>query len=180
MRSTMIQHTRSKPLSWLNTLLALSTLVCGDAVLGAPRDLDFTFANKGELRLGSGNSNSTRFLVVQADNRVLAFVAGLASGGGVWRLNSDGTQDTTFGDGKGPVFVPDLAPRLCGCEAVVVQPDGKIIVVVLSLGLGMTVTRILPSGMLDPTFGDGGAAFAPPPLSWRRRGVSGRAHRVRA
>ena len=73
----------------------------------------------------------------------------------VIRLNSDGTLDTSFGSG-GVVLTAigsDAAPA-----AMVLQPDGKIIVAGSS-DHQIAVVRYEANGSLDPTFGSGGVVL---------------------
>src|SRR6185503_17124289 len=69
------------------------------------------------------------------------------------RFESDGQPDTSFGS-AGLVTLDE--PRFP--EAIVVQPDGGIVIT----GEGFTydtVSRLLPDGTLDPTFGAGGTVI---------------------
>jgi uncharacterized delta-60 repeat protein len=90
----------------------------------------------------------------------------LASGA-VLRLNSDGSWDTTFsGDG--------VAARRCAfVDAVTIQEDGRLVIsgaVFAGGGSGEylpVVTRLLPDGAPDPTFGEAGSVgLTPEPFFW--------------
>jgi uncharacterized delta-60 repeat protein len=94
-------------------------------------------------------------LVIEPDGKILlAGTAGYPSVSqfGLLQLNSDGTLDTTFGRG-GVVTtgfgISDTA------NSMVLQPDGKIVVVGSSDGQ-IALARYDSNGQLDPTFGSGG------------------------
>jgi uncharacterized delta-60 repeat protein len=70
----------------------------------------------------------------------------LESNGFLYRLNSDGSFDATFGDG-GAVPVPVAQFT----RTISVQPDDKIV-----LGGAETFMRLLPDGSMDSTFGNDG------------------------
>lgn len=78
----------------------------------------------------------------------------------VARLHPDGSLDQGFGDG-GMAFTPI---RTAGAgSAVVVQPDGRIVVAGAAGDYGgapdeVVLARHLGDGLLDPAFGDGGLA----------------------
>ncbi len=93
--------------------------------------------------------------VVQPDGKVIVFgIKGVANGvakGDVFRLNADGTLDTTF--------------DYCGCRLtsvrnVMLAPAGKIIVAG-GEGNGAKMIRLNPDGSIDPTF----LATSPGPAS---------------
>ncbi len=80
-------------------------------------------------------------------------------GPGVTRIRLDGSVDRSFGkEGTAPI----------ASEDAVVAPDGKILVATTSCprcGVGpkseARVTRLLPNGKSDPSFGDGGSVDVP-------------------
>lgn len=63
------------------------------------------------------------------------------------RLHGDGRRDRTFGRNG----LLQLGPALAGGEALVEQPDGKLVV-----GGHPGMRRLLDDGSLDASFGDGG------------------------
>ena len=75
------------------------------------------------------------------------------------RLDADGTPDPTFGAGGEVTTEPEDSDASSG-RAVIVQPDGKVLVGGSSYGPGdysyELVLRYLPDGTLDPTFGERG------------------------
>ena len=75
--------------------------------------------------------------------------------GVVLRYNSDGSLDTSFGtDGL-------ALAEMFQSEALVIQPDGKLLVGGVSKPQGsqFQVTRLHPDGGLDSSFGNGGIAI---------------------
>src|SRR5215831_13294763 len=103
---------------------------------------------------GSGTNASVRALAVQPDGRIL--VAGTfityngTSRSRIARLNSDGSLDTSFNPGTG---------ANSGVQAMVLQPDGKIIIAgVFSVYNGTSrirVARLKTDGSLDTSFDPG-------------------------
>ncbi len=111
----------------------------------------------------SGNAlDLLRAVTVQADGGIL--VAGLARGGtaddmGVKRYRSDGTADTTFGSGG--LARVDFNGRADDAAAILVQPDGKIVMggtAITANGLGgdFAIARLGSNGSLDTGFGTSG------------------------
>src|SRR5205814_2772479 len=79
------------------------------------------------------------------------------------RYLADGALDPTFGTGGiAHAQMPDLA---IGAERSLLLPDGKILVVAtggedsVHSSTGFVLTRFLPSGQLDTSFGSGGSVF---------------------
>jgi uncharacterized delta-60 repeat protein len=106
-----------------------------------------------------------RDLDVQPDDRILATAGGPAffDSGFIARYDPDGSPDEQFG-GDGSV-APDLGPEDDVFHALVIQPDGKLVVVgaagydrgMLSDVLtNLAIFRLLPNGELDEAFGEGG------------------------
>lgn len=129
-------------------------------------DLDLAFGTNGSTTTAFGNANALRALAValQSDGKIVA--AGRGGGPsevdfGVARLNSDGSLDSTFGNG-GTVSThfPGPGTSFDEAHALAIQPDGKILVAgetdSLSTGAGFGVARYLTNGTLDPSFGTGG------------------------
>ena len=75
---------------------------------------------------------------------------------GALRLNSDGTLDTTFGDGG---YRKVVVPGINDVAGFVVRPDGKLLIGVsgdTSFGQPTNqVVRLTPDGSVDTTFGGG-------------------------
>jgi uncharacterized delta-60 repeat protein len=103
---------------------------------GAPGDVDLSFDP------GSGVNGRVTAVALQPDGKLIiggwfSMVKGLIRAG-IARLNADGTGDATF--------VPPRA-SIDRVTAVVLQPDGKVLV-----GLGTGITRLNSDGTLDATF----------------------------
>jgi uncharacterized delta-60 repeat protein len=123
--------------------------------------LDTTFDGDGIFSTSfiqasiSNNASAAQGLALQPDGRIVV-VADRASDtqAGLFRLNSDGSPDTTFGTGGGRATATRYANNTFA--DVSLQPDGKIIVA----GVGETcpsgfciyVGRYTANGFLDTTF----------------------------
>jgi len=131
---------------------------------------DTTFGTSGAVTIvaNGGPLDEMVSLAVQADGKIL--VAGRTSlptsvndNFAALRFNKDGSPDTAFGSGG--LVVTDFNGLSDRASAVLIQPDGKIVVTgnatsgTLSLGdLDFAAVRYLADGTLDPTFGSGGKA----------------------
>jgi uncharacterized delta-60 repeat protein len=123
--------------------------------------LDSSFGAGGKIittLLGSTDSPAASVAIQQDGKLIAAGTTGLTGfrDFAVARYNTDGSLDTTFGNG-GRVTCSfggdDTAAD------VVVQPDGKILVAGSSdqeTGIELAVVRLLADGSLDPTFGTAG------------------------
>jgi uncharacterized delta-60 repeat protein len=103
-------------------------------------------------------------VAVQADGKIVTAATSFAYSV-VLRLNADGSRDLSFGV-AGEVLTP--CGRSCLAHAVMLQPDGKIVVVVsgyvilpLTYQVTFVVTRYDANGALDQGFGVGGFATSP-------------------
>jgi uncharacterized delta-60 repeat protein len=115
--------------------------------------LDSTFASGGIFSIRYRDvQNITVGVGVQSSQKIVAVGTGLPGGGQLIRLNSDGSQDTTFGNG-GSVFLNQNPSVLA------LQPDDKIIVISGGNGsANSTMMRFTVDGQPDSTFGSGGTA----------------------
>ena len=132
--------------------------------LNADGTLDTSFSGDGKLTLDLGFEDQAHAVAIQADGRIV--VAGQAASDiAVVRLLPDGTLDPSFNDVPVPTAENgDGIHRfsLGGTEAaraVAIQGNGAIVVAGFS-DVGGTrdfaVARLLPTGLLDPSFdGDG-------------------------
>src|SRR5207342_2383587 len=125
--------------------------------------LDRTFGTGGKVTTDFQRPSTALAVALQPDGRVVAAGGVDAGPTGVnialARYNANGSLDPTFGDG-GRV-VTDLQSHFQVASAIVIQPDGKLVV------SGSTrqqrgsfadflVARYTASGALDPSFGNGG------------------------
>ena len=129
--------------------------------------LDTTFASTGYETLTYLSSHAG--LAIQpTDGKIVVtgfYNDGVRAGDGLVRLNTDGTLDTSFGNG-GAALVPF---RMAGPASVIIQADGHVVLgtaVDVKDNSGHTlgeflVTRFASSGSLDTSFGLNGAATVP-------------------
>lgn len=78
-----------------------------------------------------------------------------------YRLEADGSLDTTFGS-QGIFELPqDQYPAPHHANSVVQDPDGRIVISGIAGG-HLLVLRLLPDGSLDTSFAEGGVFIGPP------------------
>jgi uncharacterized delta-60 repeat protein len=75
----------------------------------------------------------------------------------ILRLNSDGTLDTSFADGKGYVKHPSMVAAGYNRDHLAVDEAGRYLIGG-SVGIDFGVARYTPEGALDAGFGSGGTA----------------------
>lgn len=130
------------------------------------RTLDPSFGNGGSVTLRVRNSfDKAHKLIIQPDGKILAIgVSNLGqsptTGSRVdpllVRYNSDGTLDSSFGNGGIVLTELEASSYL---SSAVLQPDGKIIVAGTYYGstqLDFLLIRYLSNGSLDTSFGNNG------------------------
>src|SRR5207253_888966 len=132
----------------------------------ADGDLDPTFGNGGKVITDISGVDNLNDIALQPDGKIVAAGAYHLSNGNAHiahaRYNSDGSLDTTFGtNGKVLTTISTFGDA---AYAVVVQPDGKIVVtgtVVLPSGgdWAFLTVRYNPNGTLDSGFGMNGAVI---------------------
>jgi uncharacterized delta-60 repeat protein len=121
--------------------------------------LDSTFGSGGQVTLDTSDSGSAFAVAIQSDGNILVAAPDELELG-VFRLNGNGSLDTSFGS-KGVAIIrrttnPFLAPAN---GTIALQADGKILVVALSPSLASQIfARLLSNGTTDSTFGTNGAA----------------------
>ena len=132
--------------------------------------LDTTFGSGGivhhDAAAGASNEDIGYAMILDADGKIL--VAGTSDDGtdadmALWRYNSDGTLDTTFGSPNGFVVHTDAAGGTDTNDygqGITMDNAGKILVVGYSMNASgnndMIVWRYDPDGTLDTTFGTNG------------------------
>ncbi len=125
--------------------------------------LDQTFGTGGKVTTEFGRSSSAALAVaLQPDGRIVA--AGAVSGGptgvdiALARYTANGSLDPTFG--VGGRVVTDLQSPFQAASAMVIQPDGKLVVSGYTKPFDsypdFLVARYTSSGALDQSFGGGG------------------------
>ncbi len=129
----------------------------------ADGSLDTSFDGDGKVTTTIGTQDSTLYdAALQPDGKIV--VVGVArsvstnNDFAVVRYNSDGSLDGTFGNG-GKVLTPIVADAGEAATAIVIQPDGKL--VVAGNAGGFTAVRYNIDGSLDATFGTGGKVTTP-------------------
>jgi len=102
-------------------------------------------------------------VAIQSDGKIL--VAGRGAQFNVGRYRTDGTPDASFGvNGFAHVSFPGFPDDSTGATALLIQPDGKIVVTghvgvsyaAMPFSSFEAVVRLLPDGSLDTGFGEGG------------------------
>lgn len=143
-------------------------------VFGQAGSLDQTFGTGGKV-IGANISTTGNIytgedkpdVAVQADGKIV--VAATVNGQfGVFRFNTDGSPDATFGtNGRA---VTEIYPGLpATANALAIQPDGKIVVGGSAYIPGSSLVnqtdfalaRFNPDGSLDNTFGNGNGRIGP-------------------
>ncbi|MDQ3748191.1 MAG: delta-60 repeat domain-containing protein [Acidobacteriota bacterium] len=122
--------------------------------------LDASFGIGGSVIMDFGGSGSSvaHAVALQPDGKIVA--AGLnGSNFALARLNSNGSLDSTFGNG-GKVTT-DFFGFSDSARAIIIQPDGKLVAagevgVAAGLALDFGLARYNSDGSLDMTFGSGG------------------------
>jgi uncharacterized delta-60 repeat protein len=132
--------------------------------------LDKRFGKNGKITTDFfRNVDSISSIAIQPDGKiVVAGFAQLAGSGGTPRVfalaryRSDGSPDTSFGNGG--ALTTSFGGNFAAASAVMVQPDGKIVVAgtvdfnpdIPGSGLDFALARYNTSGTLDGSFGKGG------------------------
>jgi uncharacterized delta-60 repeat protein len=114
---------------------------------------DSSFDSDGTAIFDFGGSDYVDAIARQPDGK-LVVLGWTGNNGGMWlvRLNVDGSPDTSFdGDGRKPL---PLATGDFGYD-VLVQPDGKLVLIGGGVGSGFLVSRLTLDGSFDGSFGDG-------------------------
>ena len=112
---------------------------------------------------GSGLNNLDLVKVEADDSIVAAGPAGTGTGGmtfGVIHLKADGTLDPAFGKkGEADVALPSGVGGTDFPASLLVQPDGKIVLIGQVSTGGTVVARFTANGASDPSFGANGVAI---------------------
>ena len=138
--------------------------VRGTVITGVvqPGAADTTFGGTGRVMAGfGGHGGNLVAAAAQADGKTMA--AGFTHGGTsfdflVVRYNTDGTPDATFGTNG--VFTTSLASGTDNANALVLQPDGKILVCGTASS-DFALIRLNTNGTLDTSFDTDGIVITP-------------------
>ena len=158
-------------LTFVLMTLALFGLGSPPAAIGlSPGLLDTTFSDNGwnKVAFSSVSAELANAVVVQPDDKVItAGYAPLVSGNDAFtvaRWNTDGTLDPSFGSGG--LVVVDVTTTNDRAEAVVLQPDGKIVLAGSAnsstsspTGADFGLARLNADGTVDTSFGSGGVVI---------------------
>jgi len=143
---------------WVGVLLIL--LFSHSISAAGALDPNFGSGGKVSFRFG-GTSDIATAAALQPDGKIVivgnSYPSGQSTGlrdFAVARLNADGTLDNTFGSG-GLVITAFGFQQEDTAYAVVIQPDGKIVVGGRNRAV-FALARLHPNGSLDTTFGSGG------------------------
>lgn len=132
-------------------LAMVLTVPAAASAAGQSGRLDHSFGDRGVVLLPDGGGAGDT--VLQPDGKLASTAKSL---GRLVRHHSDGSLDTSFGNGTGYVPAPETA--------VALQPDGKLVAVdSISVGYpryAFRVQRFNPDGSIDAAFGDNGTAIA--------------------
>ena len=133
--------------------------------------LDTEFGVLGRTVTDLGGNDGVSALVVQPDGNLVA--AGFSNSGGIpafalARYRPDGSLDPGFGNGG---IVRDVVGGIAAFSSSLVrQPDGKLVAAgaagnLATIGVDLALSRYNPDGSLDTSFGAGGHAFLPLPIT---------------
>jgi uncharacterized delta-60 repeat protein len=129
----------------------------------APADYDTTFGTSGKVTTQVGNTNTfIQDAALQPGGKIVAVGGGQLAGSNgsdfaVVRYLPGGQLDTSFAI-YGKAFT-DLGSASDNASAVLIQPDGKILVAggtLINSRLDFALVRYHPNGTLDANFGSGG------------------------
>lgn len=168
----MLLNTRTPSLLACISLLAI-TIIFSITAQGAPGALDTTFGNGGKVvsPIGKNSGDHSNASALQPDGKIVVAGDSLSddvnnSNEGqsiaISRINPDGSLDDSFGSG-GKVI--KRFPALSRAYAVIIQPDGKIVVGGIVLAETNTeagyryyflLIRLNPNGSFDNSFGANG------------------------
>ncbi|MEI2769104.1 MAG: cadherin domain-containing protein [Nitrosomonas sp.] len=120
--------------------------------------LDTGFGTGGKVTINVGGSDFGEGLAIQSDGKILVTGTAGINGGdvGLVRLNTDGSLDTTFGDGDGIVTTDYSGASDDRGYSVAIQSDGRIVVSGTTQvggfgGYNVALNRYSSTGSLDTT-----------------------------
>jgi uncharacterized delta-60 repeat protein len=154
---------RTKAMRKVTSITVLSVLIITGKLFAQAGILDASFGNNGIVITNAPAYNEAFAAALQPDGKIVA--AGYSGNYGsedfaVSRYNTNGSLDNSFGTGGRVVTA--LSTGTDQAEAVVIQPDGKIVMtgyVILNGITEIAVVRYLNNGTLDSTFGTQGVVL---------------------
>jgi uncharacterized delta-60 repeat protein len=135
------------------SVVALSLVLGIGTASALPGDLDPTFGNGGIVTTPFGSFQDAKAVVIQPDGKIVAARGqdgNASSDFCLARYNADGSLDSSF-DGDGHT---DFDGNTDSAEALLLQPDGKLVAVGIAVDPGGPLRRIaisLPPGRLRST-----------------------------
>ncbi|MGO8985828.1 MAG: hypothetical protein ACLQFM_13680 [Terriglobales bacterium] len=144
---------RPKPILLLLPLNIAILLLASSYATAQAGTLDPNFGTGGIVLAPTGKTLANS-AAIQSDSKIVVAGTGLVNNPPefadmLFRLNTDGTLDSSFGSG-GVANAPGF-----GFFGLAIQSDGSIVTVGTESG-GFQVVRFLSNGTLDPSFGNGG------------------------
>lgn len=150
--------------TFLRALIFSFTLLFYNSLFAQPGTLDSSFGINGNVTLPTGPSQA---LAIQADGKIV--IAGYVFSNEsfilrkfiIYRLNTDGSIDNTFGNEGRVEFLPADAND-CFVGDLKVQNDGKILLggtLFKGYGSSFVLARLDANGSFDNTFGINGIAI---------------------
>lgn len=145
-----------------------------DRATPAAGNLDPTFSGDGLMQFGftfgaGNNTDEVRDAVLQPNGKIVLVGSVEAANGkkdfAVYRLNADGSTDTSFsGDGLQTIpfdtWLGGTGPTDDQANAVTLLADGRLVVVGqthhVALGVSLAVSIVRPNGDIDTSFGFSG------------------------
>jgi uncharacterized delta-60 repeat protein len=143
--------------SALQRILVIASLTGASVAQAADGDLDLSFGNAGKVQIASSSLGRGTSLVVadvafQSNGKIVAVGNDDQNDCFVFRLNLNGTLDTTFGGLNG---FPAGFVGYAGCDAasIAVRPDDRIVALVNNnANLAAFVMQFSAAGVPDPAF----------------------------
>jgi uncharacterized delta-60 repeat protein len=133
-------------------VIVVSGLAVLSVALAAPGKLDSAFGSGGKVVTDVGGLDWAGSVAI-APNGAVVVAGGSGDDLVLARYDAAGRLDSSLG-GRGTV-VTDLGGGNDGAGAVLVQPDGRIVVAAQRDG-DLALVRYTSNGALDPSFGSGG------------------------
>ncbi len=163
---------KNQPILIVICFLVVLSAVFNQTVAAQETALDYTFGTNGRVITDLGSSfDAIRSVAVQSDGKIVVAGQGPAPSSlraVVARYNTNGSLDGTFGTNG--VFIVNLIDPSTGSpfgtsifRKVLIQPDGKIVLVGDSEYRNFIVVRINADSTFDMTFGTNGRIVTPIP-----------------